>query len=131
MLRKLTAIGLALGFSASAAMAAEHDIYIVNGAFFPEVSFVSPGTVVRFHNENGTPHRVFNDEFGFVSDMITHEGNWAMTVQADTNLRLFARSFADGSQATVGQDGKTAEDSASINSNGQRLEGLMSFGSPD
>ena len=61
MLRKTAAAALALGLISGSAYATEHEVAIVAGAFYPEITYVQPGDTVVIYNADDEPRKVFGD----------------------------------------------------------------------
>lgn len=72
MLRKIGAAALAFGvLSAGTAQALEHQVMIIAGAFFPEITYVQDGDTVTFINQDIGQRQVFGEEFNFISPRIS------------------------------------------------------------
>lgn len=128
MLRKIATAVLAASLWALPGHAAEYEIIIVDGAFFPEVSYVQAGDTVVFRNTGQQPRRVFGDQFEFASPMLQNNQAWAMTIAAGTRNSFYAKSFPEGStEGEVGEGSATAEQSADTSGDGRPMRGVFSF----
>lgn len=130
MLRKIGAAALAFGvLSAGTAQALEHQVMIVAGAFFPEITYVQAGDTVTFINEDIGRREVFSDGFTFVSPKIATTESWTLTITDGMPNEYFAKSYADGdtSGSTVGESGVPASEEADVTEDGKIMRGVLSF----
>lgn len=125
MLRKTAAVALALGFSLTAAQAAEHEVAIVAEGFFPETTYVQPGDTVTFVNTDADPRRVFAEDFAFSSDALFSNDTFTLTVVADMPNQFYGRT-GSGSLDTNAE----ARDLADTDGEGRPMRGVLSFAPP-
>ena len=72
-----------------------HTIMIVDGGYFPALTFVQPGEKVRFENQSATQHVVTGDGDAWTSGPIADMGTYTIEVKEDTPL-VFSGIAADG-----------------------------------
>jgi len=97
MVKQITcALACALSFAAGTASAAEHQVFLVEGGFFPEVVFVQVGDTVVFTNTTNTSENVVAADASWATSEIPTEG--AATV-AITEDMVLAFAYDEGSEA--------------------------------
>ena len=127
MLRKTAAAAFAFGLISAGAYAAEHEVTILDGAFFPEITYVQPGDTVVIENASETPRTVFGDTFHFVTPSLNTGDQFVLTVTEDMPTNYFGTSATEG---TVGEGGATAEQEADTDEEGNVMHGMLSFDAP-
>lgn len=131
MLRKTAAAALALGLISGSAYATEHEVAIVAGAFYPEITYVQPGDTVVIYNADDVPRKVFGDTFHFVTPNLHTGEEYTLTVTEGMPNEYFGKSFADdaGSES-FGEGATDAEQIADSDEDGKKMRGVLSFAPP-
>lgn len=131
MLRKTAAAALALAVWALPAQAAEHEVLILAGGFYPEITYVQPGDSVTFVNTDQRPRRVFGDRYDFVSPKIKQNESWTLGIVANMRNDYFAKSFnVNATDTPVGEGSVTAQQEADVNDAGNVMRGVLSYAPP-
>ncbi|MGA0924731.1 MAG: hypothetical protein ACO3R6_09585 [Lutimaribacter sp.] len=107
----------------------QHEIAIVAGAFFPEVTFAQPGDRLIFVNFDETPRQIYKSKPGFVSPRLSQNESWSVVISSKMQGDFFGRSqrlTSDQTQALDSGDlvGDTLADSAQ---DGRIMRGGISF----
>ena len=131
MFRKPAAAALALGLMTGGVHAAEHEVAIIAGAFYPEITYVQPGDTVVIYNADQTPRKVFGELFHFVTPNLQNGDEYILTVTDGMPNEYYGKSFPlDGSDEPVGEGGETAEQEADVDEEGRIMRGVFSFAPP-
>lgn len=131
MLRKTAAAALALGLISGSAYATEHEVAIVAGAFYPEITYVQPGDTVVIYNADDVPRKVFGDTFHFVTPNLHTGEEYTLTVTEGMPNEYFGKSFADDdSSESFGEGATDAEQIADSDEDGKKMRGVLSFAPP-
>lgn len=131
MLRKTAAAALALGLISGSAYATEHEVAIVAGAFYPEITYVQPGDTVVIYNADDEPRKVFGDAFHFVTPNLHTGEEYTLTVTEGMPNEYFGKSFADDDSGESFGEGVTdAEQIADSDEDGKKMRGVLSFAPP-
>ena len=106
-----------------------HEIAIVAGAFFPEVTFAQPGDRLVFVNLDEIPRQIYKAIPGFVSPRLSQNESWSVVISSKMQGDFFGRSqrlTSDQTQALDSGDlvGDTLADSAQ---DGRIMRGGISF----
>jgi plastocyanin len=99
-LRTGAAAVLALAALAGPAAAMDHEVLIVDGAYFPPVIFASIGDSLTFINESSDSHEVMASDESWRSGMIPIDGTFSLEIQADTHLTFNATAETDSSDGS-------------------------------
>lgn len=118
----LCAAALAFTFSATAAQADEHSVLIMDGGFFPAVTYTKPGDNVVFTNNSAGPLILAGTDASWMSDSISVDGIYTLSVTGNTVLDFVA---LDNDAAVTGDEGET--DAEYISLDDVIMEGALSF----
>lgn len=130
MLRKIAA-ALAFTLWAMPASAAQHEVLILDGAFFPAITHVQPGDTVVFVNMDQRPRRVFGENYGFTSPMIRREQSWALNIVANMRNEYYSKSFHEYETSyPIGEGSGSGETHADTTSSGSPMRGILSYAPP-
>ena len=103
MLNSIRKGGIALAtvalFAATAAQAENHNVLIVDGAFFPEIVYVTEGDNVIFTNNSGNAQNVVSENSQWTTGSISIDGRYVLKVRDLVDL-TFASLDADGNVMT-------------------------------
>ena len=80
------ALAAAMGMMTGAAHAANHTVMIVDGGYFPELIYVTPGDNITFENWSEAEHTVSGPEGTWASDPIAVDGQFMLQVDETTPL---------------------------------------------
>lgn len=132
--RRHVLAGIIATLLASPAMAdspntTRHEIAIVAGAFFPEVTFAQPGDRLVFVNLDETPRQIYKANPGFVSPRLSQNESWSVEISSTMQGDFFGRSqrlSEDQTEALKAGsvDADTLADSAQ---DGRVMRGAISF----
>lgn len=86
----------ALAAFASPALSAEHEILIVDGAYFPPLIYVNYGDNVVFVNNASSAHEVKASDDSWTSGLIPLDGSFTLEIEADTYLAYQATADTEG-----------------------------------
>lgn len=93
----------ALTFSASTASAEQYRVLALEGAFFPEISYVQPGDQVTFVNMSGVSLEVAGANDSWSLPSISDGGETTLLITADMPNKYFALGTAvEGGNNTAG-----------------------------
>jgi plastocyanin len=113
------------------AYATEHEVTIVAGAFYPEITYVQPGDTVTFYNADDTPRRVFGDEYHFKSPNLQTGDEYVITVFEGMPNDYYAKAFTvEGEDTSLGEGSVPAEEAADVDEDGKTMRGVLSFAPP-
>lgn len=99
------ALAAAITMTATAAGAVDHEILIVEGAYFPPLTYAEIGDRLVFVNSSNSPHIVEGPEEAWTSGPIPVEGSYTLTLDDETPLTFMA-------SADTEEDGDGAGDEA-------------------
>lgn len=100
MRAKLFFAGVATVLAASAASAAEHEILILEDAYFPSVVYLDEGDTVTFTNLTGVDHNIVSANDGWELGPIANEASVSMVFDENVQTTFFDKdkvSEEDGS----------------------------------
>lgn len=80
------ALTCALGLAATTAMAEEHEILLVEGGFFPEITYLTAGDTVLFTNVTDGPENVVAADASWSTLEIPSNGSQTIAVTAAMTL---------------------------------------------
>ncbi len=118
----LSAAALATIFTASAAQADNHTVLIMDGGFFPAVTYTKPGDNVIFTNNSASALKLAGADSSWVSESISVDSTYTLNVTGSTSLDFVA---LDNDAAVTGDEGES--DAEYINLDDVIMEGALSF----
>lgn len=118
----LCAAALAATFTASAAHADNHTVLIMDGGFFPAVSYVKPGDNLIFTNNSAGALVLAGADSSWVSNSIGIDATYVLNVTGNTTMEFVA---VDANAAVAGDEGET--DAEYISLDDVIMEGALSF----
>ncbi len=118
----LCAAAIATIFAASAAQAEDHSVLIMDGGFFPAVTYAQPGDSVTFTNDSEVALVLAAVDSSWISESISVEGTFVLTVGETTPPEFVA---VETDAAVAGDEGETDEEY--INLDDVIMEGALSF----
>ncbi|MDF1728168.1 MAG: hypothetical protein P1U53_10520 [Sulfitobacter sp.] len=81
---------------ATAASATEHEVLIVDGAYFPPLVYAELGDTVTFINDSSDNHEVQASDESWTSGIIPMDGSFALAIEVDTVLTFQATAETEG-----------------------------------
>lgn len=90
-------LAAALSVMAGAAHAKNHTVLIVDGGYFPAVTYADVGDIIRFENASSASHEVGDPNQTWTSGDIAVDADYSLTIQENTPLE-FTGMGADGLQ---------------------------------
>jgi len=108
--------------TATAAQADNHTVLIMDGGFFPAVSYVQPGDNIIFTNNSSGPLRLAGSDSSWSSEAIPVDATYLLNITNSTNHSFVGINQDSGS---AGAEGET--DDEYINLDDVVMEGAMSF----
>ncbi|MCM2562907.1 hypothetical protein M8756_12220 [Lutimaribacter sp. EGI FJ00015] len=128
MFRITAAAALALGLMTGGVHAAEHEVAIVAGAFFPETTYVQPGDTVVIYNTDDVPRLVFGDQYHFVTPTLNSGEEYTLTIVDAMPNQYYGKSITTAGEGdNIGESGIPAEDEADTDETGKTMRGVFSF----
>ncbi|KIN61932.1 hypothetical protein Z946_788 [Sulfitobacter noctilucicola] len=100
----ICALAVATSFIAGAAQAESHVVLIMEGGYFPAVTYVSAGDEVIFRNESGATHEMGGPEDVWSSGPIGMDGTYHLSLSEETPLVFTGVSGGIEMQGEVSYD---------------------------
>lgn len=122
MSRGFCALALATTFSATAAQADNHTVLIMDGGFFPAVTYAKPGDNVIFTNNSETAVTLAASDSSWISEGVPVNATHVLNVSHSTYLDFVAVAEVAAVQGDEGEE--TVE---YINLDDVLMEGSLSF----
>ena len=106
-----------------------HEIAIVAGAFFPEITFAQPGDRLVFVNLDETPRLIYKAKPGFVSPRLSQNESWSVEISSTMQGDFFGRTQGlNEDQTEALKAGSVAADTlADSAQDGRVMRGGISF----
>jgi plastocyanin len=127
MFRRTAAAALAFGMVTAGVQAAEHEVAIIDGAFYPEITYVQPGDTVLVYNADEVPRRVFGDEFTFISPKLMTEDAFTVTIVEDMPNEYYGKTGSGDIDVDTDQ---SAASQAQTDEDDNPMRGVFSFAPP-
>lgn len=89
------ALAAALSVLAGAAHAQNHTVLIVDGGYFPAVTYAAVGDVISFENASSDSHEISDPDQTWTSGIISVDSAFDLVIEEDTPLE-FVGMGADG-----------------------------------
>ena len=103
-LKGACALAVAATFSATAAHADNHTVLVMDGGFFPAVSYVQPGDNVIFTNNSEGEITMSDVNGSWTSDPIAIEGRFVLNITANSAMQFTASGLQEVNDNDVGND---------------------------
>ena len=101
MHRLIKAVPLLVSCLAAPAFAAEHEVIIVRGGYFPETIYAAPGDTIRFVNANGASALIAATDGSWASDPIDSDRTTVISV-VEGMTKEYSGPSSQGAEASVG-----------------------------
>ncbi|MEM6306219.1 MAG: hypothetical protein AAF744_15995 [Pseudomonadota bacterium] len=121
----LSATALFASLAATSAQADNHTVLVMDGGFFPAVTYTGPGDNVIFTNNSEGPVILSAHDQSWQSETIDIDATFVLNIKANTSLDFVALEATSGS---AGEEGEY--DAEYIALDDVLMEGALSFNEP-
>lgn len=94
--KSLLALTAAVSLMGTAALALDHEVVIIDGAYFPPLVHAEPGDRLIFINNSSGTHVVQASDESWTSGPIAINGTFTLTLEEDTPLMFNASVETEG-----------------------------------